>query len=101
MAFVDNSNQCLIAASLNVRDIWGAANNGNVVANVYSGTGAGDFTSTPGGPTSKGFTSVALPYTVTALAQVFVTAVIQINAAITPSDCRYSGVAVGYTVDRL
>jgi trimeric autotransporter adhesin len=102
MAFVDNSDQCLVAASLNVRDIWGASNNGTAVANVFSGTGAGDFTSKPGGPTSKGFTAAGLPYTVTALAQVFVTAVIQVNTALTnPPDCRYSGVVVAYTVDRL
>jgi hypothetical protein len=68
MAFVDNSDQCLVAASLNVRDIWGASNNGTAVANVFSGTGAGDFISKPGGPTNKGFTPAGLPYTVTALA---------------------------------
>jgi hypothetical protein len=33
---------------------------------------------------------------------VFVTAVIQVNTALTnPADCRYSGVLVAYTVDRL
>jgi hypothetical protein len=101
LALVDNSSQCLVGASLNVRDIWGSQNLGTVVATAFSGSNGSDFASMPG-PKTQGFTSIALPYTISALGQVFVTALIQINSTVVspPADCRYNGVLVAYTVDR-
>jgi hypothetical protein len=101
MAYTDTSALCAVSATLNVRD-WGSTSLGTIVATAFSGSNASDIAPTPGSALKTNFTSVALPATVTAVSHVFVTGLIQVGSgAVTAPDCRFGGVAIGYTVDRL
>jgi hypothetical protein len=99
IAYTDTSAQCLIGASLNMKD-WSSTNAGTIISSVFNGSSSSDYAFVGAGtkpfPT---FTAV----TVTAVSNVFVTALIDITSTVLspPADCRYGGVAVVYTVDRL